>query len=311
MKTGFGRVLRFGEGATDAVMIDNGEWLARLNYIEFLRDVGRHFSVNRMLTMDSVKLRLERDQELSFIEFNYMLLQSYDFVELARRLGCNMQLGGSDQWGNIVMGIDLGRRMGTGQLYGLTCPLLMTSAGTKMGKTAAGAVWLNEDMLPAYEYWQFWRNVDAQVETLMKRFTTLPIDEIDRLSRLGGSEINEAKKILATAATTMMHGKAKADAAAETARVTFEKGELASDLPTVEITRGELAGGLGVLSAFVAAGLVKSNSEARRQVQGGGLKVNDRSVTDDKLMLREADLTSDGVVKLSLGKKKHVLLRPV
>jgi len=312
MKAGIERVLRFGEGRHDAIMIDNAEWLARLNYIEFLRDVGRHFSVNRMLTMDSVRLRLEREQELSFIEFNYMLLQSYDFVELNRRFDCNLQLGGSDQWGNIVMGIDLGRRMGTEQLYGLTCPLLMTAAGTKMGKTAAGAVWLNEDQLSAYDYWQFWRNVeDASVETLLKRFTTLPMAEIKRLSALGGAEINEAKKTLATAATEMMHGREKAEAAAETARITFEQGQLASDLPTVEIARTDLAAGLGVLSAFVSAGLVKSNSEARRQVQGGGLKVNDEAVSDEKLLLGEAHLTGDGVIKLSLGKKKHVLLRPV
>jgi tyrosyl-tRNA synthetase len=309
----FAKLVGFGAGARDAVMVDNAEWLTTLNYIEFLRDVGKHFSVNRMLTMDSAKLRLEREQELSFIEFNYMLLQSYDFVELARRYGCNLQMGGSDQWGNIVMGLDLGRRMGLEeQLYALTCPLLTTSSGAKMGKTAAGAVWLNEDRFGAYDYWQYWRNTeDADVGRFLKLFTTLPLDEVVRLAKLGGAEINEAKKVLATEATALIHGRAKADAAAETARLTFEQGALAADLPTVEIARGELLDGLGVLNAFVKAGLVKSNGEARRQIQGGGLKVNDRNVHDEKASLTLADVTGDGVVKLSLGKKKHVLLKPV
>ncbi|MCB1526908.1 MAG: tyrosine--tRNA ligase [Hyphomicrobiaceae bacterium] len=312
MKSGIERLLKFGNGATDAVMVDNAEWLAKLNYISFLRDVGRHFSINRMLTMDSVRLRLEREQELSFIEFNYMLLQSYDFVELNRRYGCNMQLGGSDQWGNIVMGIDLGRRMGTQQLFGLTCPLLLTSAGVKMGKTAAGAVWLNEDQLSAYDYWQFWRNVeDAAVSNLLKRFTTLPMSEIERLNNLGGNEINEAKKVLATEATAMMHGRKKAEGAAETARKTFEAGQLSADLPTVEISKSDLAVGMGVLGAFVTAGLVASNSEARRQIKGGGAKVNDTVIADEKLTLSDTNLTGEGVIKLSLGKKKHVLLKPV
>ena len=312
MKSGIERLLKFGNGATDAVMVDNAEWLAKLNYISFLRDVGRHFSINRMLTMDSVRLRLEREQELSFIEFNYMLLQSYDFVELNRRYGCNMQLGGSDQWGNIVMGIDLGRRMGTQQLFGLTCPLLLTSAGVKMGKTAAGAVWLNEDQLSAYDYWQFWRNVeDAAVSNLLKRFTTLPMSEIERLNNLGGNEINEAKKVLATEATAMMHGRKKAEGAAETARETFEAGQLSADLPTVEISKSDLAVGMGVLGAFVTAGLVASNSEARRQIKGGGAKVNDTVIADEKLTLSDTNLTGEGVIKLSLGKKKHVLLKPV
>ncbi|MFV0367015.1 MAG: tyrosine--tRNA ligase [Hyphomicrobiaceae bacterium] len=312
MKSGIERLLEFGSAPTDAIMVDNAEWLAKLNYISFLRDVGRHFSINRMLTMDSVRLRLEREHELSFIEFNYMLLQSYDFVELNRRYGCNMQLGGSDQWGNIVMGIDLGRRMGTSQLYGLTCPLLLTSAGIKMGKTAAGAVWLNEDQLTPYDYWQFWRNVeDAAVSNLLKRFTTLPMSEIEKLSNLGGNEINEAKKVLATEATAMMHGREKAQAAAETARKTFEAGQLSADLPTIEISKSDLAAGFGVLGAFVAAGLVTSNSEARRQIKGGGAKVNDDPIGDEKLSLTEANLTGEGVIKLSLGKKKHVLLKPV
>ncbi len=312
IKTVFARFLNFGSRRSDAVMVDNAEWLAPLNYIEFLRDVGRHFSVNRMLTMDAAKLRLEREQELSFIEFNYMLLQAYDFVELARRHGCNLQMGGSDQWGNIVTGIDLGRRMGTQQLYALTCPLLTTSSGAKMGKTAAGAVWLNEDRLSAYEYWQYWRNTeDADVERFLKLFTTLPMDEVGRLSALAGAEINEAKKVLATEATALLHGRAKAEAAAETARTTFEQGTLATDLPSVEIARSEFDAGLGVLTAFVRAGLVKSNGEARRQIQGGGLKVNDDPVTDEKATLTSSSLTPQGVVKLSLGKKRHVLLKPV
>jgi tyrosyl-tRNA synthetase len=313
IKQVFARFLKFGAGPTDAIMLDNAEWLAPLNYIEFLRDVGRHFSVNRMLTMDSAKLRLEREQELSFIEFNYMLLQAYDFVELARRYGCNTQMGGSDQWGNIVTGIDLGRRMGVKhQLYALTCPLLTTASGAKMGKTASGAVWLNEAQLPAYDYWQFWRNTeDADVGRFLKLFTLLPMDEIRRLSALGGAEINEAKKVLATEATALIHGREKADAAAETARKTFEEGALAADLPTVTIAKSEFASGVGVLSAFVSAGLVKSNGEARRQIQGGGLKVNDAPVTDEKAQLSSSDLTSEGVIKLSLGKKKHVLLKPV
>jgi len=312
LKQVFAKLLTFGPSATDAVMTDNAEWLAPLVYIDFLRDVGRHFSVNRMLTMDSAKMRLEREQELSFIEFNYMLLQAYDFVELARRYGCNLQMGGSDQWGNIVTGIDLGRRMGLkDQLYALTCPLLTTASGAKMGKTAAGAVWLNEEQLSAYDYWQYWRNTeDADVGRFLKLFTTLPMPEIEKLAALGGSEINDAKKTLATEATALIHGRDKAEAAAETARKTFEHGGLASDLPSVTIAAADLANGLSVLSAFVAAGLVASNSEARRQIQGGGLKVNDAAVTDDKMKLTPADVIDGGVIKLSLGKKKHVLLRP-
>jgi tyrosyl-tRNA synthetase len=312
MQQAFAKFLKFGPAKTDAVMVDNAEWLAQLNYIEFLRDVGRHFSVNRMLTMDSAKLRLEREQELSFIEFNYMLLQAYDYVELSRRYGCNLQMGGSDQWGNIVNGIDLGRRMGSAQLYALTCPLLTTASGAKMGKTAAGAVWLNEAQLSAYDYWQYWRNTeDADVERFLKLFTILPLDEIAKLSALQGAEINEAKKVLATEATALLHGREKAAAAAETARRTFEEGALAQSLPTVEVGRAELEGGVGVLNAYVNAGLVPSTSEARRQIKGGGVKVNDKAVTDEKLMLTLGDLTPEGVIKLSLGKKKHVLLKPV
>jgi tyrosyl-tRNA synthetase len=307
----FARFLKFGGGRTDAVMADNAEWLTRLNYIEMLRDVGRHFSVNRMLTMDSVKLRLERDQELSFIEFNYMLLQAYDFVELARRYGCNLQMGGSDQWGNIVTGVDLGRRMGTHQLYALTCPLLTTSSGAKMGKTAAGAVWLNDEQLSAYDYWQFWRNADdADVEKLLKIFTTLPMAEIAKMASLRGADVNDAKKVLATEATALLHGREKAVQAARTAQETFEQGALAQGLPSVEIAARELEKGLGVLAAFVKAGLVKSNGEARRQIAGGGLRVNDVAVTDEAARLTPGDL-ADGVIKLSLGRKRHVLLRPV
>lgn len=306
----FAKVLRYGEGKSDAIMLDNAEWLTKLNWIEMLRDVGRHFSVNRMLTMDSVRLRLEREQEMSFIEFNYMVCQSYDFVELARRTGCKLQMGGSDQWGNIIMGVDLGRRMGTHQLYALTTPLLTTASGAKMGKTAQGAVWLNADQFSPYDFWQYWRNTeDADVGKFLKLFTTLPMSEIRKLEALGGSEINEAKKVLATEATALLHGRDAANEAAETARRTFEEGALAESLPTVEIPRGELEAGLGVLNAFVKAGLVASNGEARRQIKGGGLRVNDEPVTDDKMVLSAAHLT-EGVIKLSFGKKKHVLLKP-
>ncbi|UPK23632.1 tyrosine--tRNA ligase [Bradyrhizobium sp. 195] len=307
----FAKVLRYGEGKSDAVMLDNAEWLTKLNWIEMLRDVGRHFSVNRMLTMDSVRLRLEREQEMSFIEFNYMVCQAYDFVELAKRTGCKLQMGGSDQWGNIIMGVDLGRRMGTHQLFALTTPLLTTASGAKMGKTAQGAVWLNADQFSPYDFWQYWRNTeDADVGKFLKLFTTLPIAEIKKLEGLGGSEINEAKKVLATEATALLHGRDAANEAAETARRTFEEGALAESLPTVEIPRGELDAGLGVLNAFVKAGLVASNGEARRQIKGGGLRVNDQPVTDEKLALSAANLTPEGVIKLSFGKKKHVLIRP-
>jgi tyrosyl-tRNA synthetase len=307
----FERFLHFGAGRHDALMTDNAEWLAKLNYIEMLRDVGRHFSINRMLTMDSVKLRLEREQELSFIEFNYMILQSYDFVELARRSGCNLQMGGSDQWGNIVNGVDLGRRMGTPQLHALTCPLLASSSGAKMGKTAAGAIWLNGDMLSPYDYWQFWRNTeDADVERFLKLFTVLPLEEIARLAVLQGQDINEAKKVLATEATALVHGRDVAQAASETARQTFEEGAIADSLPALDVSHAELTQGIGVLTAFVKAGLAASNGEARRQIKAGGLRVNDVAVTDEKLVLTSAQLTSEGVIKLSMGKKKHVLLRP-
>jgi len=307
----FAKVLNYGSGKSDAIMLDNAEWLTKLNWIEMLRDVGRHFSVNRMLTMDSVRLRLEREQEMSFIEFNYMVCQAYDFVELAKRSGCHLQMGGSDQWGNIIMGVDLGRRMGTHQLFALTTPLLTTASGAKMGKTAQGAVWLNADQFSPYDFWQYWRNTeDADVGKFLKLFTTLPMSEIRKLEALGGSEINEAKKVLATEATALLHGRDAANEAAETARRTFEEGALAESLPTVEIPRGELDAGLGVLNAFVKVGLVASNGEARRQIKGGGLRVNDEAVTDEKMALSAGNLTPEGVIKLSFGKKKHVLIRP-
>ena len=312
IKSVFEKFLSFEGGPKPALMVDNDEWLAKLNYIDFLRDVGRHFSVNRMLSMDSVKMRLERDQELSFLEFNYMCLQAYDFVELNRRYGCVLQMGGSDQWGNIVTGTDLGRRLGTGQLYALTSPLLTTASGAKMGKTAAGAVWLNADMLSAYDYWQFWRNTeDRDVGRFLKLFTLLPMEDIARLEALDGADINEAKKVLANEATALLHGREAADAAADTARKTFEEGALATNLPTVEVTRHELAEGLSVAVAFVKAGLVASNGEARRQIKGGGLRVNDAAINDEQAKLSEKDVGTDGVIKLSFGKKKHVLLKPV
>ena len=308
----FAKVLTFGAGKTDAIMIDNAEWLPELKWIDMLRDVGRHFSVNRMLSMDSVRLRLEREHEMSFIEFNYMIAQSYDFVELSKRVGCNLQMGGSDQWGNIIMGVDLGRRMGTHQLYALTTPLLTTASGAKMGKTAQGAVWLNAEAFSPYDFWQYWRSTeDADVGKFLRLFTVLPMSEIARLEKLGGAEINEAKKVLATEATALLHGREAALAAAETARITFEAGGTAADLPTVEIASGELAAGLGVLTAFVRAGLVASNGEARRQVQAGGLRVNDQPVSNPQATLALADAVHEGAIKLSFGKKKHVLLRPV
>ena len=311
IKRVFSKFLTFGDSAKDAIMPDNAEWLAHLNYIDFLRDIGKHFSVNRMLAMDSVKARLEREHELSFLEFNYMCLQAYDFVELYRRFGCVLQMGGSDQWGNIVTGLDLGRRLGTAQLYALTTPLLTTASGAKMGKTAQGAVWLDESLLPVFDYWQYWRNCeDRDVGRFLKLFTELPLDEIAKLEALGGAEINEAKKVLATEATAMVHGRAAAEGAAEAARQTFEEGALAESLPAVEIAAEEVENGLGVLAAFVKAGLVASTSEARRQIKGGGLKVNDDTVTDERAMLKPGD-AADGMIKLSLGRKRHILLRLV
>jgi tyrosyl-tRNA synthetase len=308
----FARFLRFGDGPSDAMMANNADWLNSLNYIDFLRDVGRHFSINRMLSFDSVKLRLERQQELSFLEFNYMILQAYDFVELYRRHGCVMQMGGSDQWGNIVNGIDLGRRLHNAQLFALTSPLLTTSSGAKMGKTAAGAVWLNADQLSPYDYWQYWRNTeDGDVVRFLKLFTVLPLGEIERLAALHGAEINEAKKVLATEATKLVHGRAAAEAAADTARQTFEEGTMAATLPTVEVPRAELKAGLSVPAAFVKAGLAASNGEVRRAIANNALMINDQRVTADKAAIDEADVTTEGVIKLSMGRKRHVLLKPV
>jgi tyrosyl-tRNA synthetase len=308
----FSKFLKFGEGTRDALMANNADWLNSLNYVDFLRDVGRHFSVNRMLSFDSVKLRLDRQQELSFLEFNYMILQAYDFVELYRRHGCVLQMGGSDQWGNIVSGIDLGRRMLNAQLFALTTPLITTAGGAKMGKTAAGAVWLNADQVSPYDYWQYWRNTDdGDVARFLKLFTVLPLDEVGRLAALRDQEINEAKKILATEATALLHGRAAAEEAEGTARTTFEEGGLATTLPTFEIARSDIDHGIGVLTAFAKVGLVTSTSEARRQIKSGGLKVNDFTVVDDKMVLTPKDLTPEGVIKLSLGKKRHLLVKPV
>ena len=306
----FARFIEFGEAPTGAVMVDNAEWLGPLNYIDFLREVGRHFSVNRMLTMDSVKLRLEREHELTFLEFNYMVLQAYDFVELARRYHCVLQLGGSDQWGNIVNGIDLGRRMGLPQLYALTTPLIATSSGAKMGKSAAGAVWLNADRLSPYEYWQFWRNTeDADVGRFLKLFTELPLDEAARLAALQGAELNEAKKTLATEATALVHGRDAANAASEAARRTFEEGGIGEALPTIDIPRAELASGIGVMPLFVRAGLAGSNGEVRRAIANNAISVNDKRIGDANLTITAADLSADGMIKLSHGRKKHVLVR--
>jgi tyrosyl-tRNA synthetase len=308
----FDKFLRFENTGGTAVMANNADWLNTLNYIDFLRDVGRHFSINRMLSFDSVKLRLDRQQELSFLEFNYMILQAYDFVELYRRYGCVLQMGGSDQWGNIVNGIDLGRRLHNAQFFALTAPLITTSSGAKMGKTAAGAVWLNPELVSPYEYWQYWRNTeDADVERFLKLFTVLPLDEIARLAALRGQDINDAKKVLATEATALVHGRGAADEAAATARTTFEEGGLGANLPTVEVPRAEVSRGLGVLAAFVKAGLAASNGEVRRAIANNAILVNDVRVTSDKAVIGEADMTPEGVVKLSLGRKRHVLLKPV
>jgi tyrosyl-tRNA synthetase len=306
----FERFLTFGDGPTDAIMVDNDDWLSKLNYIEFLRDYGRHFSVNRMMSFDSVKLRLEREQPLSFLEFNYMILQAYDFLELNRRYDCTLQMGGSDQWGNIVNGIDLTRRTDQKSAYGLTTNLLTTASGAKMGKTAQGAVWLNADLLSVYDYWQFWRNTeDADIGRFLKLFTELPLDEIARLEALEGADLNEAKKILATQATAMCHGLEAAQKAEATALETFEGGGTSTDLPSVDMQASLLDEGLGLLQAFVLAGLAGSNGEARRLVQGGGAKVNDTAQKDIAAQLTKDDLVN-GAIKLSAGKKRHVLLRP-
>ncbi|MEO4040450.1 tyrosine--tRNA ligase [Hoeflea sp. CAU 1731] len=306
----FSNYLTFGDGDRDALMINNADWLLGINYVEFLRDVGRHFSVNRMLAFDSVKLRLDREQSLSFLEFNYMILQAYDFVELNKRHGCRLQMGGSDQWGNIVNGLDLGHRLGTQQLYAVTSPLLTTSSGAKMGKSANGAIWLNADMFSVYDFWQYWRNTeDADVGRFLKLYTTIPMDEIDRLQALGGTEINEVKKILATEVTALLHGRSAAEEAAETARKTFEEGALAENLPSIDVPSGDIAGGIGLLTLLVSAGMASSNGEARRHIKGGAVRINDKAVADEKRIVGSGDLTDEGLLKLSVGKKKHVLVR--
>ena len=310
IKLSFSNYLTFGTGPTDAVMANNAEWLDTLLYIPLLRDVGRHFSVNRMLTMDSVKLRLDRDQPLSFLEFNYMILQSYDYVELFKRYNCILQMGGSDQWGNIVMGADLGRRMAGAELFALTSPLLATASGAKMGKTAAGAVWLNPERLSPYDFWQYWRNTeDADVGRFLKIFTELPLPEIARLEALQGQEINDAKKILATEVTKLAHGESAAMQAVETARRTFEEGGKADTLPTVEVARAQLAAGMAAFELFHQAGLSDSRTEARKLIKGGGGRLNDKPIASDTAVIRDGDLGPDGTLKLSAGRKRHVLVR--
>ena len=307
----FARFLDFGDGPAGAVMVNNADWLDGLHYLPLLRDVGRHFSVNRMLTQDSVRMRLERDQPLSFLEFNYPILQAYDFVELARRFGCELQIGGSDQWGNIVGGVELGRRMDGRTLFGLTTPLIATASGAKMGKTAQGAVWLNAEKLSPYDYWQFWRNTeDADVGRFLRLFTELPLDEIARLEALEGGEINEAKKVLATEATALAHSRAAADAAAETARAVFEDGGSGGGLPQTAVPRAALEHGIGVVELLARAGLAASNGEARRLIRGGGARINDAVIADEARIVTLADLGAEDAVKLSAGRKRHVLIRP-
>jgi tyrosyl-tRNA synthetase len=311
IRKSFDSFLKFGNGPTDAIMVDNAEWLDKLEYIPFLRDIGRHFSINRMLAMESVKAKLEKDLPFSFLEFNYSIMQAYDFVELHRRHGCQLQSSGSDQWGNIVSGVDLGRRVANAQLYGLTTPLITTSSGAKMGKTAEGAVWLNPEMRSPYDYWQFWRNSeDDDVGRFLRIFTDLSEAEIARLEKLQGGELNEAKKVLATEATTLAHGRDVANKAAETARRTFEEGTTASDLPSITMDRAELGKGVSVAQAAVAAGLTKSTSEARRLIENRGISVNDTVVSDAKAAISINDVTADGFIKISAGKKKHILIRP-
>ena len=302
--------VRFGDGPADATMQNNADWLDRLGYIDLLRDVGPHFTIGRMLTFDSVRLRLEREQPLTFLEFNYMILQSYDFRELNRRHGVLMQMGGSDQWGNIVSGVELVRRTEGRQVFGLTTPLITTAGGAKMGKTARGAVWLAADRLAPYDYWQFWRNTDdADVGRFLRLFTDVPLDEVARLEALPGAGINEAKKVLATAATTLAHGPAAAEAAAETARQAFEDGAAADTLPTYAIAAADLEAGIAAIRLFADSGLALSLGEARRLIRGGGARVNDVALTDEAAMVSSADLR-DGAVKLSAGKKQHRLIRP-
>ena len=312
IKSVFDKFLAFGDGPTDAIMVNNADWLDGLEYIAFLRDYGRHFSVNRMLTFDSVKLRLDREHPLTFLEFNYMILQAYDFLELGRRYDCAVQMGGSDQWGNIVSGVDLGRRVDGRAFFGLTSPLITTASGAKMGKTAQGAIWLNADKLSAYDYWQFWRNTeDGEVGRFLRLFTELPADEIERLEKLKDAEINEAKKVLANEATMLAHDEAAAAQAADTARKTFEEGRTGEALPVVDVPRAEIEAGIPVFDIFRRVGLCNSGGEARRLIKGGGARVNDKPAASEDQKISADDLNEDGVIKLSAGKKRHALVRAV
>jgi len=309
IKKTFGTFLDFGSGEQEAILVNNADWLDELQYIPFLRDVGRHFTINRMLTMDSVKLRLDREQPLTFLEFNYMILQSYDFVELHKRYGCTLQTGGSDQWGNIVNGVELGRRMTSANLFGLTCPLLTTSSGAKMGKTASGAVWLNEDRVTPYDYYQYWRNTeDPDVGRFLRLFTELPLEEISRLEQLQGAEINDAKKRLAFETTKLLHGQNAAEEAEKTSLKTFEQGAAGSDLPRVTVSVSALETGYSVVDALTQSGLCKSKGEARRLIAGGGARLNDQKVNDESTMITR-ELFSTGETKISAGKKKHAILQ--
>ena len=310
IKTVFEKYLNFGDGPSDAIMCDNDEWLSGLEYVQFLRDYGRHFSVNRMLSFDSVKLRLDREQPLSFLEFNYMILQAYDFLELSRRFDCSLQMGGSDQWGNIVNGVELARRIDQKSVFGLTTPLVTTASGAKMGKSAQGAIWLNSDRLSPYDFWQYWRNTeDEDVDRFLKLFTELPLDEIARLSALKGNELNEAKKILAYEVTQLCHGRDAANSVAESARKTFEEGSIGQDLPFIIINKNDLEDGVWVIEAMRKLALIQSNGEGRRLIANGGVRVNDTVISDPEKQLNVSDITIGGMIKLSAGKKRHALVK--
>lgn len=312
IKTVFEKFLTFGDGPTDAIMVNNDDWLGGMGYLEFLRENGTHFTINRMLTFESVKLRLSREEPMTFLEFNYMLMQGFDYHQLLNDHGVTLQMGGSDQWGNIINGVELCRRKDAKQVFGLTTPLIATASGDKMGKSVGGAVWLNAEMLSPYDYWQMWRNTeDADVGKFLERFTFMPLEEIRELEALEGQELNEAKKILANEATTLVHGAQAAATAAETARQAFEQGVAAEGLPTIEVPATELSEGIWAPQLFTTAELTKSNGEARRQIKGGGLKINDKGVSDEQRQITNEDLNGDGVIKLSMGKKKHVLVKPV
>ena len=310
IKAVFEKYLTFGAGPSDAIMCDNDEWLSGLEYVQFLRDYGRHFSVNRMLSFDSVKLRLDREQPLSFLEFNYMILQAYDFLELSRRFDCSLQMGGSDQWGNIVNGVELTRRVDQKSVFGLTTPLVTTASGAKMGKSAQGAIWLNSDRLSPYDFWQYWRNTeDEDVDRFLKLFTELPLDEIARLSALKGNELNEAKKILAHEVTQLCHGRDAANSVAESARKTFEEGSVGQDLPFIIINKNDLEDGVWVIEAMRKLALIQSNGEGRRLIANGGVRVNDTVINDPEKQLNVSDISISGMIKLSAGKKRHALVK--